>query len=271
MVFDPEAVRTFERDGWNRAAPTYEASFAVATRQFIPALLDAGGVGPDSHVLDLCCGPGFTGGGALKRGARVRGMDFSPSMLVEARSRFPAIGFDEGDAEAPPYADATFDAVLSNFGVHHVPRPMRALTEAHRILKPKGQFVFTIWAGQDRNIAWKLVFDAIARFGDPKASTAPPPGGGFSSAADCLTALREAGFIDTRAHLLRTTWRHPDAASLLAALRAGTARMAAMVESQPASLMPAILDGIEQAAAPWRDQDGLALPIACVLAAGVRP
>jgi SAM-dependent methyltransferase len=271
MAFDPEAVRTFERDGWNRAAPTYEASFATATRQFIPALLDAAGIGPESEVLDLCCGPGFTGAGALTRGARVRGLDFSASMLTEARARFPAIDFREGDAEAPPFADATFDAVVSNFGVHHVPRPMRALTEAHRLLKPHGQFAFTIWAGHDRNIAWKLVFEAIARFGDPKASNAPPPGGGFSSGADCLTALREAGFVETRAHLLRATWRHADAASLLAALRAGTARMAAMIEAQPASAMPAILDGIEQAAAPWRDQNGLALPIACVLAAGVRP
>ena len=271
MRFDPEAVREFERAGWERAAADYEASFAVATRQFIPGLLDAARVAADQDVLDLCCGPGFVGAGALARGARVRGLDFSPAMLTEARARFPAIGFDEGDAEAPPYPDARFDAVVSNFGVHHVPRPALALGEVRRILRSGGRFAFTIWAGHQENLAWKLVFGAIGRFGDPGASAAPPAGGGFASAADSLMALHEAGFVAAEAHLIRGLWRHADAGSLLGAMRAGTARMAAMIAAQPPSVMPAIIAGIEAAGEPFRDQGGLAIPIACVVASGVRP
>jgi ubiquinone/menaquinone biosynthesis C-methylase UbiE len=272
--FDPEAVREFERTGWNRAAAAYEAAFATATRQFIEPLLDAAAVGTGASVLDLCCGPGFVAAAAAERGARVTGLDFSTAMLAEARQRFPAIAFDYGDAETPPQDDASFDAVVANFGVHHVPRPALALAGCHRILRPGGKFAFTVWAGADENVAWKLVFDAIGRHGDPRASAAPAPGGGFATAADCLRALNEAGFSRTHARLLRGIWRHRDAASLLGALRAGTARMAAMIDAQSDAAMPAILAALEAAVGEWRaserDDDGIAVPIACVIAAGVK-
>jgi SAM-dependent methyltransferase len=269
MRFDPDAVREFERAGWNRAAATYEASFATATRQFIDPLLDAAAFGAGARVLDLCCGPGFVAGEAMARGAVVSGLDFSTAMLAEARARFPAIRFDHGDAEAPPYDDASFAAVVSNFGIHHVPRPGLALAQIHRVLRRGGTFAFSIWAGYAENVAWRLVFDAVGRFGDPRASTAPPPGGGFATAADCLRALDEAGFSDPGARLVRGVWRHKDAASLLAALRAGTARMAAMIEAQTDDAMPAIVAGLQAAAEPWREPGGgLAVPIACVIATG---
>ena len=274
MPFDPEAVREFERAGWNRAAAAYEQSFATATRQFIEPLLDAAGIASGTKVLDLCCGPGFVGAQAQTRGAIVSGLDFSSAMLAEARARFSTITFDRGDAEAPPYPDASFDAVVSNFGIHHVPRPALALTEVRRILRPGGKFAFSVWAGHAENIAWKLVFDAVGRHGDPLASAAPPPGGGFGGSEDCLRALDDAGFLGTGARLVRWTWRHPDAASLLAALRAGTARMAALIDAQSDAAMPAILAALEDATAgyhtPMTDVGHLAVPIACVIAAGIR-
>ena len=245
MDFDPDQVREFERTGWNRAAATYESAFATATRPFVAPLLDAASIAAGDAVLDLCCGPGFVGASAAERGARVGGLDFSPAMLTEARARFPGIAFTYGDAESPPFPDAAFDAVVSNFGVHHVPRPALALAGVHRILKPRGRFAFSIWAGHDENIAWKLVFEAVRRFGDPNASAAPSPGGGFATGEDCLIALHEAGFIDTRVRLVHDVWRHRDAASLLGSLRAGTARMAAMLAAQSVAAMPAILSGLE--------------------------
>ena len=114
---DAEAIRTFEHVGWERAAVGYEAAFATATRQFIPALLDAAGVGAGRSVLDVACGPGFVAAGAAERGAVARGLDFSAAMLGVARARHPGIAFDQGDAEVLPYADGEFDAVVSNFGI----------------------------------------------------------------------------------------------------------------------------------------------------------
>jgi SAM-dependent methyltransferase len=271
MPFDPEAVRSFEHSRWQRAALVYEATFAGATTPFIDALLDATGVGRGVQVLDIACGPGLVASCAAIRGATATGLDFSPAMLAVARARNATIRFDEGDAEAMPYAEGQFDAVVSNFGIHHVPRPGLALHEAHRVLRAGGRVAFSFWADPSENIAWKLLFDAIARHGDPAASRAPPPGGGFGTPAQCADALCQAGFVECTTDLVRATWHRAGAQDLVAALQAGTARMAAMIDAQPLVATPAILADIDENAARFREADGIAVPIAAVIAAGVKP
>jgi SAM-dependent methyltransferase len=270
VAFDPEAIRAFEHARWQRAASVYGATFAGATQPFMDVLLDAACVGPGTRLLDVACGPGFVASRAARRGAAATGLDFSAAMIAVAKARDSAIRLDEGDAEALPYDDGAFDAVVSNFGVHHVPRPALALREAHRVLRIGGRVAFSFWAEPDDNIAWKLLFDAIARRGDPGASQAPPPGGGFGTAVQCADALRQVGFAECTTELVRATWHHRDAQGLLASLRAGTARMAAMIESQPPAALPAIVADIEESAARYRDGDGIAVPIAAVIATGVR-
>jgi SAM-dependent methyltransferase len=265
---DNEAIRAFEHAGWERAACGYEASFATATRQFIPALLDAAEVGTEHSVLDVACGPGFAAAGAAERGAVVRGLDFSLGMLGVARARHPGIGFDQGDAEALPYPDGRFDAVVSNFGIHHVPQPVLALRQAHRVLRIGGWLAFTVWATPAENMAWKLVFDAIRRCGDMTASRAPAPGGGFSTSADCTAALEMAGFSVVGSDKLTGLWRHPDGRALLDALRSGTARMAALIDAQAPDAIPAIVAEIDREAGVYRDADGIAIPIAAFVAYG---
>ncbi|HBK07306.1 MAG TPA: ubiquinone biosynthesis methyltransferase UbiE [Acetobacteraceae bacterium] len=267
---DTEAIRAFEHAGWEKAAGRYVDSFATATRQFIPGLLDAARVRAGCSVLDVACGPGFVTAGAAARGAVARGLDFSPAMLGVARARHPGIQFDEGDAEALPYADGAFDAVVSNFGIHHVPRPIVALCQAHRVLRPGGAIAFTIWAAPTENVAWKLVFDAIRRCGDMSASRAPAPGGGFGTPADCATALEQAGFADVGTRPLGGVWRHADGRAVLEALRAGTARMAALIGAQPEAAIPAIVAEIDRAAAEYRDTQGLAIPLSAFVAFGRR-
>ncbi len=270
MPFDPEAVRAFEHQRWQTAATAYEATFAGATRPFIDALLDAAFVARGTRLLDIACGPGILAATAGARGAAPTGLDFSPAMLAIARTRDSTIRFDEGDAESLPYADGQFDAVVSNFGIHHVPRPALALAEAFRVLRRGGRVAFSFWAEPAENIAWKLLFDAISRLGDRTASQAPPPGGGFSTATQCEDALRQVGFTDCTTELLRATWHQTTAHALVAALQAGTARMAAMIEAQPPTAMPAIIADIDANAARYRDADGIAVPIAAAIASGVK-
>jgi cyclopropane fatty-acyl-phospholipid synthase-like methyltransferase len=74
---DTDAIRAFEHAGWERTSHSYEASFATATRQFIPPLLDAAEVAAGRSVLDVACGPGFVAAEAAGRGATVQGLDFS--------------------------------------------------------------------------------------------------------------------------------------------------------------------------------------------------
>jgi SAM-dependent methyltransferase len=270
-AFDPEAVRAFEHARWQRAAAGYETTFAHATRPFIGPLLDAAQATGGTRLLDIACGPALVASVAHGRGAVVRGLDFSQAMLALAWAREPNIGFDDGDAEALPYPDASFDAVVANFGIHHVPRPALALREACRVLRPGGRVAFSFWAEPEENVAWKLVLDAVARHGDRAAAPAPAPGGGFGSAGQCAAALEAAGFAECTVRLVRATWQHRDALGLVAALSTGTARMAAVLEAQTPAAMVAIVRDIGCYAEAYRDAaGGIGVPIAAFIASGAK-
>jgi ubiquinone/menaquinone biosynthesis C-methylase UbiE len=269
-VFDPEAVHAFEHAGWQQAAAAYDATFAPATAPFVEALLDTAGVTAGTKVLDVCCGTGLVTAAATLRGARPIGLDFSSAMLKQARQSHPELQFDEGDAAALSYADESFDATVSNFGIHHVPRPDKALAEARRVLRPGGRIAFTTWATPADNIAWRLLFDAIRDHGDPGAAKTPPSGGNLGSADAVLQLLRDAGFADARAELVCREWRVADPRDLVAALSRGTVRTAALIAAQPAAARPAIDTAVARAARPYRRDDAFAVPIAAILASGTK-
>lgn len=269
MSFEPEAIRAFEHAGWQRAASTYGNSFAHATAPYIEPLLKAAALSPGQHVLDVACGPGHLAAAACARGAIAHGLDFSAEMVAIARGLHPEVVVTEGDAEKLPYPDSTFDAVVSSFGIHHVPHPELALAECRRVLKPGARIAFTVWAAPEENIAWSLVFDAIARHGNRSASKAPPPGA-LNQIDQCVGILAEAAFAESSAEIVRSEWVLRDGRALLAALSAGTARMAALIAAQEPSTLAAIADDIDNHAERLRRDENLAIPIAAVLARGRR-
>ncbi|WP_024520756.1 class I SAM-dependent methyltransferase [Bradyrhizobium sp. Tv2a-2] len=268
MSFQPEAIRAFERAGWQRAASSYGSSFAHATAPFVTPLLDAAEVSAGQHVLDVACGPGDLAAAAAGRGATAQGLDFSAEMVRIARSIHPEVVVTEGDAEDLPYPDGVFDVVLSSFGIHHVPRPELALAECERVLKPRARIAFTVWATPEENIAWSLVFDAIARHGNRSDAQAPPLGGALNQIDQCARALEAAGFVDRSAEIVRSEWLLPNGRALLAALSAGTARMAALLAAQEPSALASVADDIDSQAERFRCDQNLAIPIAAVLARG---
>ena len=270
MSFDPEAVRAFEHAGWQQAAAEYDATFAQATAPFVETLLDAAGVVAGIRVLDVCCGTGLVTAAATARGARTIGLDFSPAMLHQARHAHPELQFDEGDAEALLYADDSFDAVVSNFGIHHVARPDKALAEATRVLRPGGRIAFTTWAAPAENIAWRLLFDAIREHGDLDAAKTPPSGGNLGTAEAVLRLLGDAGFVAAQAEPIRREWCIDDPRDLLGALAQGMVRTAALIVAQPAAARPAIEAAVSRAAMQYRRGDGFAVPIVAILACGTK-
>lgn len=186
--------REFERCGWERAAAAYAGSFEAVSGLFATPLLDAAQIHRGSTLLDVACGPGSVTSLAAARGAAAVGVDFSPSMIAEARRRHPSLSFQEGDAEALPFTDQSFDAVIINFGIHHFPFPVRALGEARRVLRPGGRVAFTTWAPPEHHVIHTIVVGAVRESGNPGAELPRPPGGAVNEAATCTRLLEEAGF-----------------------------------------------------------------------------
>ena len=102
-----------------------------------------------ARVLDIACGTGNTAIPLARRGCIVTGVDIAPNLLEQARARAAAehlaITFDEGDAEALPYGDATFDAVTTMFGAMFAPRPELVASEMARVLRPGGLLAMGNW------------------------------------------------------------------------------------------------------------------------------
>jgi len=107
------------------------------------------GLKPGSKVLDVACGTGNLSLPAARLGADVTGVDIAPNLVEQARANAEREGlkaqFDEGDAEALPYADASFDAVITMFGAMFAPRPDLVAAELKRVTKPGGLIAMANW------------------------------------------------------------------------------------------------------------------------------
>ncbi|HSE98074.1 MAG TPA: methyltransferase domain-containing protein [Blastocatellia bacterium] len=104
---------------------------------------------PGSRVLDVACGTGNLSIPAAHAGAIVTGVDIATNLLETARERARAEGvqvqFDEGDAEALPYEDASFDEVVTMFGAMFAPRPQFVAAEMARVCRPGGSVAMANW------------------------------------------------------------------------------------------------------------------------------
>lgn len=106
-------------------------------------------VQPGAELLDVACGSGQVALLAARGGARVTGIDIATNSILAARGRAAADGlearFDEGDAEALPYADGSFDVVTSLYGAMFAPRPELVAAELLRVCRPGGRIAMGNW------------------------------------------------------------------------------------------------------------------------------
>lgn len=104
---------------------------------------------PGMKVLDVACGTGNLALPAARAGAEVTGVDIAPNLVEQARENAKREGlnvkFDEGDAEALPYDDASFDAVVTMFGAMFAPRPELVASELKRVVRPGGFIAMANW------------------------------------------------------------------------------------------------------------------------------
>jgi SAM-dependent methyltransferase len=107
------------------------------------------GIAPGDDVLDVACGTGNVAIRAAEAGARVTGLDLTPELFDTGR-RLAAdarveIEWVEGDAEALPFQDESFDVVLSTFGCMFAPRHELVAAEIARVLRPGGRLGICSW------------------------------------------------------------------------------------------------------------------------------
>lgn len=268
---EADAFREFEHVGWEQAGEAYHQHFLAVTNQAAPPLLDAAGAGEGSRVLDVATGPGNVAAEAAARGAAVTGIDFSAAQVALARTLNPGIEFEEGDAENLSFADASFDAVVMNFGLLHFPDPERALAEAHRVLAPGGRLAFTVWAPPERAVPFAILMDSIEAHGTLDVDLPPgPPMFRFADPEETRRALEGAGFADMESREEELTMRLGVPDDLFDFFRDGAVRAAGLLKGQTPAASDAIRASMREKAAGYARANGIEIPMPCVLSSARR-
>ena len=271
-ALDPAAFRDFEHAGWTSNVSEYEAAFARITSQAIGPLLDAVHLRRGARLLDVATGPGYVAAAAAERGARAVGIDFSAMMVARARTVYPAVEFQEGDAEAIAFPDGAFDAVVMNFGMLHLARPERAMAQAARVLRPGGSFAFTVWAKPEDAVGFGIILKAIQAHGNLGVQLPQGPSFfRFSDPAECDRTLREAGFGNVRVVSIPQVWRFNAPDELFDAIYNGGVRIRAILRAQTSEALEAIRSAAREAAKRFTDQGVIDLPMPAILASAVKP
>ena len=141
-----------------------------------PTLVEAAGVAAGQRLLDVAAGAGNVAIPAARAGAEVTASDLSPDLLARGKAMAEDAGlslaWEEADAEALPYDDAAFDAVLSCVGVMFAPHHQEAADELVRVTRPGGTIGLISWTPEG---FIGQMFAAMKPFAPPPPPGAQPP------------------------------------------------------------------------------------------------
>lgn len=190
---DLEAVKKRQQAMWS----TGDFAIIGTTLQIVgESLCEAVDLGAGSRVLDVACGNGNATLAAGRRFCRTIGLDYVPELLARGRERAAAerlpIDFIEGDAESLPFPAATFDAVLSTFGVMFAPNHARAADELLRVCAPGGRIGLASWTPEG----------FLGDFFRTVAQHVPPPPAGMPSPFTWGSEMGIASLFGTRARVV---------------------------------------------------------------------
>jgi len=175
-------------------AEVYEERFVPALfADWAPAVADAAGLVPGQQVLDVACGTGILARTAADRvGAEggVTGLDLNRAMLTVAERVRPDLDWRQGDAQALPFADGSFDRVVCQMALMFFPDRSAAVREMARVVRPGGMVTLMAPATlADAQPAWGPFVQVVVRHAGPEA-------------ADLMNTYWSAGDLDGLTGLL---------------------------------------------------------------------
>lgn len=210
MQPDPDVIQK-----WSGSAPFWEKHREMIRQMFAPvsrALAEAAGIATGNSVLDVATWPGepaLSLAVIVGRQGKVCGVDPIPGKVEAARRAADLQGFGNTQfevafADALPYAYASFDAVVSRFGVRFFPAPADGLREMLRVLAPDGKLAVAAWCSNERNPFHSALSRVVRKHVDsPPPDPDAPDAFRFAPAGKLRDVMVEAGVPEPAARLLQ--------------------------------------------------------------------
>jgi SAM-dependent methyltransferase len=179
------------------AACAYEALMVPALfGEWAGQVADAARIEAGQRVLDVACGTGtLTREVAARTGSGefVTGLDSNPGMLAVARQLSPGVEWRQGDAGSLPFADDTFDAVVSQFGLMFVADRREAVRQANRVTKTGGRLAIAVWDALDNIPAYADEVSLLQRRAGTQAADALRAPFALGDRRELATLFADAG------------------------------------------------------------------------------
>lgn len=212
--------RWVQRQGWDRASSCYERYWRQQLQPAIDLVLATADLRPGEDVIDVACGTGMVTLPAAISVApigRVVATDLSPKMVAEVADRAAARGLTNIAVECRDAErlgeDDSFDVALCSLGLMYVPDPVAAVSELHRVLRPAGRTVVSVW-GERGRCGWAELFPIV----DARVSSDVCPLFFALGAPGALAfTLHRAGFVDIEETRLAVELRYADVDEALGA------------------------------------------------------